>query len=286
MEKTKIDPRVIELKGRLFNILKMRERLLIADAILRPIAQLWIVAAVLICAPYAYDPMIYPIYWGFIVSVVIFATYYGLIGTVRRSTEVYLEKLAATYGYDLTKGSLGELQQKLDIEKPFRDSDDPAIVKNIFAIAKLCFLPRRGLIQQTVVMSQIIFLGYYVYNYAHFFGGQTLNYFPNILWQMHAAVTLFGIIMMVKNASFLITSRFFLALTNMVLDPRGSGRRVSDRIADAESTHAAIKSAMEEYRFNGDIPPPSNECGTCIKGMAIHVVGEVPLILATDPRDS
>ena len=54
---------------------------------------------------------------------------------------------------------------------------------------------------------------------------------------------------MIKNASFLITNRFFLALANIVLDPRGTGRRAADKIADEQSAHLAIEKAMEEYRF-------------------------------------
>lgn len=213
-----VDPDQVELRGRLFNTLKLRERLLTADTMLRPICQLWIVAALLIGGPLVHDPVKYPVHQGFILSCICFGVYYWLIGSVRRSTEVYLEKLAAMYGYDLTKGSLKTLQCQLDKEKTFKDSDDPKFVRFLFGITRFLHLPRRGLVQQTVVLAQFIFLGYYVYSYVHFFGSYTPEHFPAILWQLHAAVTLFGVFMMAKNASFLLTSRFFLALMKGAID--------------------------------------------------------------------
>lgn len=214
----KVDASLVELTGRLFNTLKLRERLLTADAMLRPIGQLWLLAAVFIGGPYVYDPLRYPVHTGFIYSAISFALYYGLIGSVRRSTETYLEKLAASFGYDLTKGSLKALQGQLDVNKPFKDSDDPRLVQFLFRVGNHLHLPRRGLVQQTVVLAQFIFLGYYTFNYIRFFGDYTPEHFPEILWQLHGAVTLFGVIMMAKNASFLLTSRFFLAFIKSALD--------------------------------------------------------------------
>ena len=227
-----VDGRVVELKGRLFNTLKMRERLLTADAMLRPIAQFWILSAVAIGGPFAYDPERFPVYRGFILSAICFAVYYGLIGGVRRTTETYLEKLAATFGYDLTRGSIKDLQAKLDTVKPFKDSDDPRLVRFLFDVARCLHLPRRGLVQQTVVISQLIFLGYYVYNYVHYWGNLTDAHFPDNLWQLHGAVTLFGVIMMVKNASFLLNSKYFLAIAKGVLDWKSSAGKAITGLAE------------------------------------------------------
>ena len=268
----------IELTDRLFNMLKMRERLLIADAALRPIAFFWVVVAVAFGAPLADDPTKFAIFDGFLYSVLIFSSYYALIGGVRRSTEKFLNKLAAEYDYDLSKGSLRELQAKLDKEKPFKDSDDPWLVRFLFGIARVLHLPRRGLVQALVVFAQFAFLAFYVWNYYKYFGHAAIANFPAIMWKMHGAVTLFGLLMMIKNASFLLNNKFFLTLAKGVLDLKGSGERAIDAFAkEQEAIKGKVEASMTTYRMVENDPLVAG-CGGCVKNMAAHVAQDVAVM--------
>lgn len=267
---------MIELTDRLFNMLKMRERLLIADAALRPIAFLWVVVAVAFGGPLADDPTKFAVFDGFLYSVLIFSSYYALIGGVRRSTEKFLNKLAAEYGYDLAKGSLKELQAKLDKEKPFKDSDDPWLVRFLFGIARVLHLPRRGLVQALVVFAQLVILAFYVWNYYKYFGHAATANFPAMLWKLHGAVTLFGLLMMIKNASFLLNNKFFLTLAKGVLDLKGAGGRAVDAFASENEAalRSRVEASMTEFRMV-DNKPLVHGCGTCVQTMATHVTRDV-----------
>ena len=281
-EDVKIDLQKIAIKSTLFNTLKLYLTLNVADALLRPITFLWILAALLICGPYVHNPTLYPIYMGIIISVTMNGAYQGLIGSLRRNTQKNLERLSAGYGHDLSKKSLPDLEDKLESEKSFKYSEDPLFVRMLFRLAKFFGIPRRGFLHQCVAGAQLFFLGLYVYNYVHYFGKQTQENFPEMLWMMHGAVTLIGIFAVIKNSSFLITSRVLLGLVGVALDPGGTRRRVADRLTDTQNTHSAIKGAMEEYRFGDNTPPPSSECEKCVKEMSVHVIEKVPLVLAPE----
>lgn len=271
-----------ELEDRLFNLLKLRERLLIADAILRPIAFLWAIAGVAVGGPYIFDPVAYPAHIEYAYSILVFAVYYGLIGAVRRATETYLNKLAVQYGYDPSTESLRDLLSRLNSVKPFKESDDPAIVSFLFTLTR--FLPRRGLIQLLVVLAQFVFLTYWAYNYYRYFGHTNAAHFPDVLWKLHAAITLFGIIIMVKNAAFLIDNRFFLALTKAVLDPKGTAEDAVEGLARRTTPAEKVEGAMRDYRFK-DRDPPISDCDSCIKGMAKQVLDSVPIEIHRSPPE-
>ncbi len=269
---------LIELTDRLFNMLKMRERLLIADASLRPVAIFWVFYAIAISGPYMHDPVRFPVFEGFMCSVIVFAVYYYLIGAVRRSSETYLNKLSAEYGYNLAKGSLKELLQKLENEKPYKDRDDPWWVRFLFNIARILHLPRRGLLQAAVVFAQLVFLSFYAWNYYKYFGHDAAAHFPVLAWKLHGVVTLFGVLMMVKNASFLLNIKFFLTLAKGVLDLKGSGERAIDAFAkEQEAMKERVQASMTEFRMveNNPLVPG---CGGCVKSMAAHVAEDVAAV--------
>ena len=228
----------LELGGRLFNVVKLRDRLLTADALLRPIAQFWILTSILIATPTVYNPLLYPVHMGYLYSSILFVLYYGLIDVTRRSTETYLEKLANVYEYDLRSNGLAKLRTELAELRPFKETDDPPIVKFLFEIARKLHLPRRGLIQQTVVCAQLIFLVLYGYNYVRYFGTSSSVNFPDMLWMLHGSVTLYGIVMMMQNASFLLNNKFFLAVVRGVIDWKGSAGKAASSLAEDDSTRS------------------------------------------------
>lgn len=204
-----------ELKDRLLNVLKLSARMSTPNAFLRLTALFWILASILVCLPNAYDPVTYPINVGFIFSIIIYAAYHGIIGGVQKKSAAYVKRLVADYQYDLSQTSIKKLQAELEGEEIILDRDDPVAVRWISKIINFFCRSRRGSAQTGVVLAQIIILGCYVYNYVHFFGEQTVANFPDMLWQVHGAVTLIGVISIIKNASFLITNRFLFTLASL-----------------------------------------------------------------------
>ena len=206
---------ITEINGRRYNTLKMRMTLLKVDAILRLQLLLWAPFILIVLFLYGFAPAKYPLHISLIWSVGFYLTHYVLVGLVRRMAETYLGKLCAHSGDARCKDLSVYENESL---KPYRRADDPVLVRRAFKFTGALGLPSRGLGQMSVACFHFFALCTYVLNYAHYFGHADEQFAPTSLYLLHGVITAGGLLMIIKNAGYLISSQHILALLKGVID--------------------------------------------------------------------
>lgn len=264
---------ITEINDRRYNTLKMRMTLLKVDAILRLQLLLWIPFILVVLFCYGVVPSKYPLHVSLIWSIGFYLTHYVLVGLVRRMAETYLGKLCAHSG-DARCKDLSIFEN--EALKPYKRADDPVLVRRAFAFTGALGLPSRGLGQMSVAFFHFFVLITYIANYVHYFGSVDARFAPVSLYLLHGVVTAGGLLMIIKNAGYLVSSQHILVLLRGIIDWRlGEHARGGH---EEESPEDAIGDSMKQYRFE-DNKPPVKACHRCVTNMAKHVATEVPMVL-------
>ncbi len=204
-----------ELVDRRFNTHHLRDAYASSDALMRYPMAGWIVFSLVVGVFYGLQPDSFILYNGIIYSVGLFFLYYMLLGFVRRKTDKYLPKLFVNeplvwekLRHD-RKAAISFFDESAN--KPYDRSADPGLVRWVYSRwGRLGFIPKRGLAQALIVLSQYAVLGLYVVAFYRYAEKPLPTNFPVDLWKLHAVLTVAGLLIMVKNLSFLISHRHFV----------------------------------------------------------------------------
>jgi hypothetical protein len=192
-------------RERLFNATKLSRALLSADAVLTWAFLLWVLYVGVVVCRYAWSPRVNPLHYELGWSLSIFFAYYALIGFVRRQTQKYEIRLRSE-----CQACIPETGSVLMGERVYREDDDPLVARIAFRARDVLWLPRRGLGQSCVVLAQFIFgLLYIVNDIRHTYWDATVS-FPDRMWVLHGLMTVGGVLILMKNAGFLIEVRQLL----------------------------------------------------------------------------
>lgn len=232
---------ITEINGRRYNTLKMRMTLLKVDAILRLQLLLWAPFILAVLFLYGFAPSKYPLHVSLIWSVGFYLTHYVLVGLVRRMSETYLGKLCSHSGDARCKDLSVYENESL---KPYRRADDPMLVRRAFKLTGGLGLPSRGLGQMSVACFHFFALCAYVLNYVHYFGHVDEQFAPSSLYLLHGVVTAGGLLMIIKNAGYLISSQHIFALLKGVIDWK----------IHSEHTHLSREEEISEMVISNSIP--------------------------------
>lgn len=265
---------ITEINDRRYNTLKMRMTLLKVDAILRLELLLWSPFIFIVLVLYGFAPSKYPLHLSLIWSVGFYLTHYVFVGFVRRMAETYLGKLCAHSG-DARCKDLSVFEN--EALKPYKRADDPVLVRRAFAFTGAIGLPSRGLGQMSVASFHFFALCTYVLNYVHYFGYTDEQFAPVSLYLLHGVITAGGLLMIIKNAGYLISSQHILAILKGVIDWKLVGEHAHSHHKE-QTPEGAIKDSMTQYRF-ADNKPPVHACHQCVTHMAKHVADEVPMVV-------
>lgn len=269
-----------ELRERRYNTIKMRIALMNTDALLRLILLPWMLFAGIIAILYAIAPSSHPLHLFVVWSLGCYLGHYIIVGMTRRMAETYLTKLCATEGEFEQCRSAKHYED--DAQRPYKTGDDPALTRLSFGITNALGIPRRGLGHMLIALSHWLILFLYAMNYVLYFRHSDLSNAPADLFMLHLMLTIAGVVMILKNAGYLIKSKDIIALIRGVLDWRGVVSRGAAAVElENEDPEATIKSSMEAYRFKNNKPPVTT-CHTCIQHMAKHIVDEIPFVVVDD----
>jgi hypothetical protein len=266
---------ITEINDRRYNTLKMRMTLLKVDAILRLQLLLWIPFILVVLFCYGFVPSKYPLHSSLIWSTGFYLTHYVLVGLVRRMAETYLGKLCAHSGNERCKDLSVFENESL---KPYKRADDPLLVRRAFAFTGALGLPSRGLGQMSVASFHFFVLITYIANYLHYFGHPAVQFTPASVYLLHGVVTGGGLLMIIKNAGYLISSQHILVLLRGIIDWKKLGREHDHLEHEEHTAEEAIGDSMKQYRFE-DNKPPVPACHRCVTNMAKHVADEVPMVV-------
>jgi hypothetical protein len=191
-------------RERLFNSVKLSRSLLSADAVLTWAFLLWIIYVMSVAGRYAWNPSRYALEYGVVWSVSIFFVYYSIIGFVRRQTQKYEIRLRSE-----CIDCVSENGETLVNARVYNEEDDPMLARIAFRARDVFHLPRRGLGQSCVVLAQFAFGVLYIMNDVRH-SIDTTVLFPDRLWIIHGIITAGGMLILLKNAGFLVEVRQLL----------------------------------------------------------------------------
>lgn len=255
----------------------MRMTLLKVDAILRLQLLAWMSFDLVVLILYGFAPWKYPLHFSLIWSTGFYLTHYVLVGLVRRMTETYLGKLCL-YSDDNRCKDISVFENKN--LKPYKRADDPVLVRRAFVFLGAFGLPSRGLGQMSVACFHFFVLVAYAINYVRFFGHADALFAPTSIYILHGVVTAGGLLMIVKNAGYLISSRHILALLKGIIDFKVAGRSIASIDEDRSDM---LESSMKQFRFEEN-KPPVKACHTCVHWMAKHIAGG-PIVVLKDMEE-
>ena len=271
-----------ELRERRYNTIKMRITLMNVDALLRLIVLPWVLFVGTVATIYTISPTLHPFNTFIAWSIGCFFSHYIVVGMIRRMSDTYLTKLCAADENVKQCKTLGYYENAKN--KPYRSEDDPLLTRLSFRITGMFGIPRRGLGHMLIALSHWLILFLYILNYCLYFRNYNANVAPASLFVLHLILTIAGVGMILKNASYLIKSRDILAIIRGVLDWRSAAERAVSSIAEVEANpEFAIKDSMEIFRFR-DNQPPVSTCHTCVRHMAKHVAEEVPMVMVQNAQ--
>ncbi|OGZ05709.1 MAG: hypothetical protein A2942_00015 [Candidatus Lloydbacteria bacterium RIFCSPLOWO2_01_FULL_50_20] len=201
-------PRELQLQWeeRYFNMFKLRQSLLDADSAITYAYVLWARFALLVAILLAIDPVRFPWRVDFVFGLSAFLVYYALIGFVRRQTERNFTEISAQHP-DPNYHKSDEFKKK----KPYHEEDDPPLAHFFFRMRPKLGIPRRGAAQKEVIIWQFVVVLCYVVNYSWYvvWRGETSGDI-SLLWMLQVTMTSGGILVLFKNAGFLVNTRHLL----------------------------------------------------------------------------
>ncbi len=206
-------------KERLFNAEKLCMTLLNADSVLTWAFLQWLMLVFVVTGFYSWSPQRFPLQVELAWSLAAFFSYYALIGFVRRQAQKYSVTLRAEYPDSTTDDGA-----KIVSEKVYREEDDPPIARAGFSLRDTFHLPRRGLGQAAVVLSQFVFCLFYAVNFTRWVVLEVrpdAANFPILLWVFHLVVTVGGFLILLKNAGFIVDMKKLLTIAEGVLSFAG-----------------------------------------------------------------
>lgn len=208
-------PRAMQLQWeeRLFNTLKLSNSLLDADSIITYAFLLWTRFAMIVAILLAVDPMRFPWRLDFVFALGAFLVYYAAIGFVRRQTQRNLDSLCAQHP-DPEKCKKGKI---FEGRRPYNEENDPPLARRFYRLRSKLGIPRRGAAQKEVIMWQFVMALCYIGNYSWYviWRGETSGDI-SLLWMLHVTMTAGGILVLFKNAGFLVdTSRLLKTIEGL-----------------------------------------------------------------------
>lgn len=196
---------------RLFNTLKLSNSLLDADSIITYAFLLWTRFAMLVAILLAFDPVRFPWRLDFCFALGAFLVYYALIGFMRRQTQRNLIALCAQHP-DPDHCRSGKMFAG---RRPYDEKNDPPLAHRFFRLRSKLGIPRRGAAQKEVIVWQFVVALCYIGNYSWYvlWLGDTTQSNLALLWMLHVTMTAGGILVLFKNAGFLVdTSRLLKSI--------------------------------------------------------------------------
>jgi hypothetical protein len=227
---------------RLFNLFKLKQRLLIADAWLTIAFVLWAGYTGVISVLYALDPARFPISnYGYWVSLSSFFIYYAVVGFIRRQADRNYITLCADYP-DSTCGNGKIFKNK----KPYDEKDDPPAAQLAFKMREwFPIIPRRGAAQAYIVIWQFVIGFCYIMNYSWYvlyrkdLSGANE---PTLLYLAQTTMTGGGLLILLKNAGFLFDTKKLLEFISGIAETiLGHGASIKISPPSEDSTHSSKK---------------------------------------------
>lgn len=200
---------------RLFNTLKLSNSLLDADSIITYAFLLWTRFAMLVVILLAIDPVRFPWRIDFCFALGAFLAYYALIGFMRRQTQRNLIALCAQHPEtdDCMSGKFFKGR------RPYNEANDPPLAHQFFRLRSKLGIPRRGAAQKEVIIWQFVVALCYIMNYSWYVlwrGDTSSEDSLALLWMLHVTMTAGGILVLFKNAGFLVdTSRLLKTIEGL-----------------------------------------------------------------------
>ncbi|MEK7118376.1 MAG: hypothetical protein AAB869_02090 [Patescibacteria group bacterium] len=202
-------PRELRLKWeeRLFNTLKLSNSLLDADSIITYAFFLWTRFTMLVVVLLAINPERFPWRTDFCFALGASLVYYALIGFMRRQSQRNLVSLCAQHP-EPENCKNGRI---FDGRKPYDETNDPPLARQSFRLRPYFGIPRRGFAQREVIIWQFVAALCYIVNYSWYvlYRGETSGDI-SLLWMLHVTMTAGGVLVLFKNAGFLIDTNNLL----------------------------------------------------------------------------
>ena len=192
---------------RLFNTLKLSNSLLDADSIITYAFLLWTRFAMLVAVLLAIDPVRFPWRFDFCFALGASLGYYALIGFMRRQAQKNLISLCAQHP-DPAICKNGKI---FEGRKPYDETNDPPLARRGFRLRPYLGIPRRGFAQREVIVWQFVVALCYIVNYSWYvlYRGE-ISGDISLLWMLHVTMTAGGILVLFKNAGFLVDTNNLL----------------------------------------------------------------------------